>query len=659
MRTSIPLLLVAAAAPALLCGACDNGLFALPTPLKELPAGSLEMGSTKVCQDDQGIACAGDRAPHLVRLSGFSIEMTEVTRLQYANCVVDGRCRETAALPFDRDHKDDPVLVNDPAAARDYCAWRGRQLPTEAQFEYAARVGKDGKAHDYPWGDETPTCDRVAFRNCGQSLARPVGTTAGDTSEAGVLDLAGSAPEWVEDAYDARTGCLARTAWSDICAQGGPGCPSAHCIDNTCVRGCLPPDVPKEPLAGAATSDEPHCQQVSAGEVAPFDPVVRTGSEFGIIRGGSALDGRCKLAGWSRRHAAPGTTFAGFRCVALGTPSTPPGAYRFTLAGCPTPDHPVTIQVGDDENSGLPVDFLLDHAGARGPFLTVHADGGAVRMMPCGDSFVVRPTRPVVLRVEVTDYLGCATWSQKVGLRNGGDVPARGTQLLDIAGSGSCMLPNAVGSCAGGCRIDSCAAGFDDCDGGFANGCEKDVRNDQQNCGACGHGCTSSPNAIVACLDGTCGVAACSQRFSDCDARLDNGCEIDTTTDPTNCGACRTVCSHGHISTPTCTAGVCGGTCDPGFTDCNGSKLEDGCEISTASDPAHCGGCGMACSSKNIAAACTGGSCTGRCAPNHGDCNNDKRADGCESALETDVKNCGSCGNACPQGKSCVAGQCQ
>src|SRR5581483_9426347 len=135
---------------------------------------------------------AADRIPHTVQLSAFSIEKTEVTRLQYANCVVDGHCRETAALPFDAEHKDDPVLVNDPAAARDYCAWRGRQLPTEAQFEYAARVRKDGKAHDYPWGDDKPTCDRAAFAGggCSTPVAQPVGTAAGDVSDYGVHDLA-------------------------------------------------------------------------------------------------------------------------------------------------------------------------------------------------------------------------------------------------------------------------------------------------------------------------------------------------------------------------------------------------------------------------------------------------------------------------------------
>src|SRR5262249_24465057 len=98
MRTSLPLLIVVAAASPF-AGGCDNGLVAPPTPVVDLPAGKIVMGSTTACQDNQGPVCAGTRAPHSVRLSAFSIEKTEVTRLQYANCVVDGRCQETAALP--------------------------------------------------------------------------------------------------------------------------------------------------------------------------------------------------------------------------------------------------------------------------------------------------------------------------------------------------------------------------------------------------------------------------------------------------------------------------------------------------------------------------------------------------------------------------------
>jgi formylglycine-generating enzyme required for sulfatase activity len=78
-----------------------------------------------------------------------------------------------------------------------YCEWAGGQLPTEAQWEYAAR-GNDGRL--YPWGDETPTCDLAQFIGCEGDTVR-VGNFPDGNSWVGAMDMAGNVWEWVVDWY--------------------------------------------------------------------------------------------------------------------------------------------------------------------------------------------------------------------------------------------------------------------------------------------------------------------------------------------------------------------------------------------------------------------------------------------------------------------------
>lgn len=222
-----------------------------------------------------------------------------------------------------------------------------------------------------------------------------------------------------------------------------------------------------------------------------------------------------------------------------------------------------------------------------------------------------------------------------------------------------CSTANGAAACtAGNCTIASCNAGFADCDGNPADGCEINLNSNVNNCGSCGHLC-SAPNANSACAGGACVITSCNAGFLNCDGSPANGCEVSVNTDPINCGSCGTVCSSSHI-TPTCAGGVCNGVCTTGFADCNGNKQTDGCETSIATSATNCGGCGTVCSANHITApTCAGSVCNGVCASGFADCNGNKQSDGCEINLTNDHNNCGSCGHVCTVSQNCISSICQ
>jgi hypothetical protein len=123
----------------------------------------------------------------------------------------------------------------------------------------------------------------------------------------------------------------------------------------------------------------------------------------------------------------------------------------------------------------------------------------------------------------------------------------------DPSNCGACGVacgPN--GACVGG-ACGACKPHFADCDGNAGNGCEVDTSSDAKNCGACGALC-AGPNGAVACIGGTCGCAGCQPGFANCDNICANGCEINTSVDPKNCGTCGHACAAGQV----CTGGTCG-----------------------------------------------------------------------------------------------------
>lgn len=160
---------------------------------------------------------------------------------------------------------------------------------------------------------------------------------------------------------------------------------------------------------------------------------------------------------------------------------------------------------------------------------------------------------------------------------------------------------HAAASCDGGVCGFICSTGFADCDRDGMNGCETDVNSTVSACGRCGAPCTVS-NGVPGCRAGACVVAMCNAGFADCDGEVANGCEADLSRSMT-CGSCTTSCAE---PMPTCasTGGPrsCVSGCVAGQTRCAGSCAD------LANSPAHCGMCGHACAAGEV---CAAGVCAG------------------------------------------------
>ncbi len=179
-----------------IAGVCE----AAPEGMAAIEAGPFWMG----CNEEIDVDCEAAEYPyHEVTLSAYAMDRTEVSADEYAECVNQGQCAEPIT-DLGNNSTCTPNMGMLPIGcvswfqARDYCEWKGKQLPTEAQWEKAAR-GTDGRI--YPWGNEPPTCNLAAMAGCG--MLGPVGSLPAGASPYGVLDMAGSSMEWTADWYSA------------------------------------------------------------------------------------------------------------------------------------------------------------------------------------------------------------------------------------------------------------------------------------------------------------------------------------------------------------------------------------------------------------------------------------------------------------------------
>ena len=206
-------------------GAGDDDTAGADPDWVSIPGGTYDMGSNEGQDDELPV--------HSVTVPTFEMLRTEVTVSEYGACVDAGGCSEpgTEGSPDAEDcnwndpgYEDHPVNCVDWDQSVAFCSWAGGRLPSESEWEYAARSG--GQDITYPWGNEEATCDYAVMYDdthgygCDTERTWPVcSKTAGNTDQ-GLCDMVGNAWEWVQDwhhsSYDAEGGAPDDgSAWED------------------------------------------------------------------------------------------------------------------------------------------------------------------------------------------------------------------------------------------------------------------------------------------------------------------------------------------------------------------------------------------------------------------------------------------------------------
>ncbi len=167
----------------------------------KVPAGTFAMGSMSGAADEQPV--------HTVSGGAFEMDRYEVTNGRFAACVAAGRCAKPTLVSskLRAHYYDDPKFADYPvihvsfAQAAAFCGYAGGRLPTEAEWERAAKGTEAPRT--FPWGEAAPDCSKANFGGCVGDTDL-VGRREGGASPYGAMDMAGNVWEWTADWYDAR-----------------------------------------------------------------------------------------------------------------------------------------------------------------------------------------------------------------------------------------------------------------------------------------------------------------------------------------------------------------------------------------------------------------------------------------------------------------------
>jgi formylglycine-generating enzyme required for sulfatase activity len=199
-----------------------------------LSGGTFQMGYAYGDSDEKPV--------HAVRLPAFLMSQSEITVAQYRACVDAGYCDATDVDRIDvgrgrersgecnwahADRGRHPINCVSWQQAVDFCVWAGGRLPTEAEWEFAARGGRDQM---FPWGDSPATCAHAVLNNgregCGAGSTHAVCSKHQGDAAAGLCDVAGNVWEWVADWYGSTTyeeRARQRPAGQGVGAMNPPG----------------------------------------------------------------------------------------------------------------------------------------------------------------------------------------------------------------------------------------------------------------------------------------------------------------------------------------------------------------------------------------------------------------------------------------------------
>lgn len=189
-----------------------------PAGTVAIPAGSFTMGSPDGNDDE--------RPPHEAKVGAFCLDTREVTVADYRACLAAGRCftprasrlaglgaweapvEETTCNFAVRGREGHPMNCVPSSFAAEYCDWSGKRLPSEVEWELAAR-GAEGRR--YPWGDAAPGAGMCW--NKAPPGTCVAGSSAGDASPLGLLDMAANVREWTSTTYAHYDGCMEQQAF--------------------------------------------------------------------------------------------------------------------------------------------------------------------------------------------------------------------------------------------------------------------------------------------------------------------------------------------------------------------------------------------------------------------------------------------------------------